>query len=122
MLIQLFKIDYTIDNSQEYSANVLAENGEAAIKKIVSVLQNQIVVRGIETVCSGIQLATDKIVEIIAAPLLQKTEIRTDVKEEKPKKVYKCPYCDMESGSTLGIASHKRYKHPTEWAAEKNEN
>lgn len=118
MTIHLFRIEYTPDNIRDYAVTILAENGDAAIKKISEIVKRQIVVRTIDTVCSGIQLATDKVVEIIAEPLLKKENVQAD-KVEKPKKTYKCPYCDFESTATLAVTSHKRHKHPEEWEKEK---
>lgn len=134
MIIQLFRIEYTPDNINDYAVNILAESGEVAIKKIVEIVKRPITVRTIDTVCSGIQIATEHVQETIANPILktlknqlkvlqdQYDELLEHIQEqEKSTKThtYYCPYCDFSCTSTLGIASHKRHKHPTEWQQEK---
>lgn len=134
MNICLYRIDYTIDGNHDYSVNILAENGEAAIKKIVQILQRPITVRTIDTVCVGIQLATNAVEKIISDQYTQKNHkitekvvenVETEKVDGRKTKIYKCPYCEFETKSGLGLASHKKHKHFVEWTREKeskNEN
>ena len=131
MNICLYRIDYTIDGNHEFTVNILAENGDAAIKKIVQVLQKQITIRTIDTVCVGIQLATEAIEKLIAEPFMKKNPVITQKAVEKiesPKvekkvdgrstRVFRCKYCDYVSKSGFDLAAHKKAEHFLEWTRE----